>query len=144
MLERTIYRCLRYTNASLQVQDIAIRQACCNMMEYDEMLDVFNCGVIPSSKSTADVNVSPPSTDTENGTNPTRVNIGGTQMARICEATTPGKLLLLKRQITRPLLKSGPETLIGNPPSNIPTLGTILTGSAIQIQLRDSKVIHFS
>ena len=94
------------------------------------MLDVFNCRVIPSSKSTADVNVLLLSTDTENGTTPTRVNIGGTQMARIGVTTTPDKLVPLMRHITRPLLKSGPETLTGKPPSTVPTLGTIVTSPA--------------
>ena len=95
-----------------------------------EMLDVFNCGVIPSSKSTGVVNVLLWSTDTENGTTPTRLNIGGTQMARTGVTTTPGKLVPLKRHTTPPLLKAVPETLTGKPPSNVPTLGTIVTVSA--------------
>ena len=86
--------------------------------------------VIPSFKPTADVYVSPPSTDTETGTTPTRVNIGGTQMAVFGVTTTPETMVLLKRHKTRWLLKHGPETLTGNPPSNVPTFGTMRTGPA--------------
>ena len=93
------------------------------------VLDVYHFAVIPSFKSTAEVNVVPPSTDTESGTTPTRVNTGGTQMASFGVTTTPDKLVLLKRHITRPLLKHGPDTLTGNPPSSVPTFGIIRTGS---------------
>ena len=94
------------------------------------MWDVCNSPVIPSFRSAADVNVAPPSTDTESGTTPTRANIGGTQNALIGVATTPDVMVLLKRHETRPVLKHGPATLTGNPPSNSPTFGVILSGTA--------------
>ena len=94
------------------------------------MWDVFNSPVIPSFRSAADVNVAPPSTDTESCTTPTRANIGGTQKALIGVATTPGEMVLLKRHNTFPDLKHGPATLTGNPPSNIPTFGVIVSGTA--------------
>ena len=59
---------------------------------------------------------------------PTRTNVGVTQMACVGLILLPVTTILSKRQERR--LKHGPETVIGDPPSNGARRGDSLSGPA--------------
>ena len=69
-----------------------------------------------------------PFNDTDTGMTPTRTNVGVTQMASVGLMFLPVTTMLSKRQERRS--KHGPETVIGDPPSNGARLGESLSGPA--------------
>ena len=85
------------------------------------------CVVLPRVTLSAGLAVAVLFTDIDKGMTPTRTELGVTQLAFIELLTTTVTLVFPKWQDRR--VKHGPETVIGDPPSNDTRLGEMLIGS---------------